>query len=108
MDTRDNPPALATLQTELPEVLVQTGGLISDWMQRSDTIVLSPCIDPRLPEIKAAREQGIEIIGDIELFTRYVNEPVIAITGSNGKSTVTTMVAEMAVVAGKKYKSAVT
>ena len=59
MDTRDNPPALATLQTELPEVLVQTGGLISDWMQRSDTIVLSPCIDPRLPEIKAAREQGI-------------------------------------------------
>ena len=104
MDTRDNPPALATLQTELPEVLVQTGGLASDWMLRSDTIVLSPGIDPRLPEIKKARQQGIEIIGDIELFIRYVNEPVIAITGSNGKSTVTTMVAEMAVVAGKKVQ----
>ena len=104
MDTRDNPPALATLQTELPEVLVQTGGLTNDWMLRSDTIVLSPGIDPRLPEIKKARQQGIEIIGDIELFIRYVNEPVIAITGSNGKSTVTTMVAEMAVVAGKKVQ----
>ena len=104
MDTRDNPPALATLQTELPEVLVQTGGLVNDWMLRSDTIVLSPGIDPRLPEIKIAQEQGIEIIGDIELFIRYVNEPVIAITGSNGKSTVTTMVAEMAVAAGKKVQ----
>ncbi len=104
MDTRKKPPCLATLQTELPEVLVQTGGLISDWMCRSDTIVLSPGVDPRLPEIKAAREQGIEIIGDIELFTRYINEPMIAITGSNGKSTVTTMVAEMAVTAGKNVQ----
>jgi len=104
MDTRDEPPGLATIQAELPEVLVQTGGLLRDWMLQSDVIVLSPGIDPRLPEIKAAREHGIEIIGDIELFTRYVREPVIAITGSNGKSTVTTMVAEMAVMAGKKIQ----
>ena len=104
MDTRKVPPALAALQKELPEVLVQTGGLVSDWMLRSDTIVLSPGVDPRLPEIRAAHEHGIEIIGDIELFTRYINEPVIAITGSNGKSTVTTMVAEMAVSAGKNVQ----
>jgi len=101
MDTRMQPPSLDIVQNELPEVLVQTGGLDSDLMLKSDTIVLSPGVDPRLPEIKAAREQGIEIIGDIELFTRYINKPVIAITGSNGKSTVTTMLAEMAVMAGK-------
>lgn len=104
MDTRDNPPGLETLQQEMPEVLVQTGGLVSDWMLKSDTIILSPGVDPRLPEIKSARDSGIEIIGDIELFTRYVDTPVIAITGSNGKSTVTTMLAEMAVTAGKQVQ----
>jgi len=101
MDTREHPPGLDIVQTELPEVLIQTGGLNRDVMLKSDSIILSPGVDPRLPEIRAAREQGIEIIGDIELFTRYVDEPVIAITGSNGKSTVTTMLAEMAVMAGK-------
>lgn len=101
MDTRKNPPGLDIVQKELPEVLVQTGSLNIDVMLKSDMIILSPGVDPRLPEIEAAREQGIEIIGDIELFTRHINEPVIAITGSNGKSTVTTMLAEMAVMAGK-------
>lgn len=104
MDTRDEPPALATLQSELPEVLVHTGGLSSDWLSKSDIIVLSPGVDPRLTEIKAAKAQGAEIIGDIELFARYVDAPIIAITGSNGKSTVTTMVAEMAVTAGKQIQ----
>ncbi len=104
MDTRETPPELATLQSEMPEVLVHTGGLIVDWLLKSDTIVLSPGIDPRLPEIKAAQEQGLNIIGDIELFQRYIHEPVIAITGSNGKSTVTTMIAEMAVSAGKQVQ----
>ncbi len=101
MDTRDQPPALATLQNELPEVLVHTGGLSLDWMLKSDVIVLSPGVDPRLPEIKAAKQHGVDMVGDIELFARYVKKPIIAITGSNGKSTVTTMVAEMATMSGK-------
>jgi UDP-N-acetylmuramoylalanine--D-glutamate ligase len=104
MDTRELPPYLDIVQNEYPEVLVQTGGLNLDLMLKSDIIVLSPGVDPRLPEIEAAREQQIEIIGDIELFIRYINEPVIAITGSNGKSTVTTMLAEMAVMAGKQVQ----
>lgn len=100
MDTREQPPALSTLQSELPEVLVKTGGLLRDWLLKSDTIVLSPGVDPRMPEIKDARDSGVEVVGDIELFTRYANAPIVAITGSNGKSTVTTMLAEMAVTAG--------
>ena len=104
MDTREQPPELSTLQAELPEVLVKTGGLLRDWLLKSDTIVLSPGVDPRLPEIKDAREAGVEIIGDIELFARYANAPIVAITGSNGKSTVTTMLAEMAVTAGKQVQ----
>ncbi|NQZ52905.1 MAG: UDP-N-acetylmuramoyl-L-alanine--D-glutamate ligase [Piscirickettsiaceae bacterium] len=104
MDTREQPPSLSIVQQELPEVLVNTGGLISEWMLKSDTIVLSPGVDPRLPEIKAARDAGIEIIGDIELFARHANASIVAITGSNGKSTVTTMIAEMAVTAGKQVQ----
>ncbi len=104
MDTRENPPSLTEVQTGLPQVLIKTGGLEVSWLLKADTLVLSPGVDPRIPEIKAAREAGIEIIGDIELFARYANAPVIAITGSNGKSTVTTMVAEMAVAAGKRIE----
>jgi UDP-N-acetylmuramoylalanine--D-glutamate ligase len=104
MDTREAPPSLTVIQTDLPEVLIKTGGLEAEWLLKADTLVLSPGVDPRTAEIKAAREAGIEIVGDIELFARYANAPVIAITGSNGKSTVTTMVAEMAVAAGKKIE----
>ncbi len=104
VDTRKRPPEMATLKQELPEVPVRTGELVSDWLFACDTIVLSPGIDSRLPAIKAACDAGIEVIGDIELFAHYANAPIVAITGSNGKSTVTTMVAEMAVTAGKKVQ----
>lgn len=102
MDTRELPPALQTLQQEHPEVLVHTGGLSAEWLQRADEIILSPGVDPRLPALQAAANAGIEIIGDVELFARYADAPVIAITGSNGKSTVTTLVSLMAQLAGRK------
>jgi UDP-N-acetylmuramoylalanine--D-glutamate ligase len=101
MDTRELPPSLSVLQQDYPEVIVKTGGLDRDWMMRADMIVLSPGVDPRLPEIVAAKAAGVEMVGDIELFARYANAPIVAITGSNGKSTVTTLLAEMAETAGK-------
>ena len=101
MDTRVEPPALTVLQQQHPEVVVKTGGLDVEWMKQADMIVLSPGVDPRLPEIVAAKEAGVEMVGDIELFARYANAPVVAITGSNGKSTVTTLLADMAEQAGK-------
>lgn len=104
MDTREQPPALSVLQTELPEVLVSTGGLDESIMLQADMIVLSPGVDPRLPEIVAAKQKEIELVGDVELFAREANAPVIAITGSNGKSTVTTLLGEMAVESGKKVQ----
>jgi len=104
MDTREQPPALAILQAEHPEVVVKAGGLDRTLMLQADMIVLSPGVDPRLAEIVAAQQAGIEIVGDIELFARYANAPIVAITGSNGKSTVTTLLAEMAIEAGKEVK----
>ncbi len=101
MDTREKPPALTTLQQDYPQVLIKTGGFDQEWLLQADMIILSPGVDPRLPEIRAAREAGIEMVGDIELFARYADAPVVAITGSNGKSTVTTLLALMAQLAGK-------
>ncbi len=104
MDTREQPPELATLQAEYPEVIVHIGGLESAWLLQAAVIVISPGVDPRLPEIVAAKQAGIEIIGDIELFARYANAPIVAITGSNGKSTVTTLLAEMVEQAAKTMR----
>jgi UDP-N-acetylmuramoylalanine--D-glutamate ligase len=104
MDTRDIPPGLEELQQEYPEVLIKTGKLDTNWLHQADTVVLSPGIDPRIPEIQQLKQAGISVIGDVELFSRFANAPVIAITGSNGKSTVTTLLAEMAITSGKQIK----
>ena len=101
MDTRDNPPCLPELQQSWPQVVVKTGQLDQNWLLRADKVLLSPGVDPRLPEIVAAKQAGVDVIGDIELFARHVNAPVIAVTGSNGKSTVTTLISEMASLSGK-------
>lgn len=105
MDSRSRPPALEVIQQEYPEILIKTGGFDADWMQQADMIVLSPGVDPRDEGIEAAKQSGVEIVGDVELFARYANAPVIAITGSNGKSTVTTLLADMAAEAGKECKA---
>ncbi len=104
MDTREIPPNLSELQQDYPEVIIKTGMLDTEWLKQADTVILSPGVDPRLPEIQAVRDAGISIIGDVELFSQFANAPVIAITGSNGKSTVTTLLAEMAQAAEKDIK----
>ncbi len=58
----------------------------------ADLIVASPGIALAHPSLSAAADAGIEIVGDIELFCREAQAPIVAITGSNGKSTVTTLV----------------
>ncbi|PHS25595.1 MAG: UDP-N-acetylmuramoyl-L-alanine--D-glutamate ligase [Methylophaga sp.] len=104
MDSREQPPALGILQQEHPEIIVKTGGFDASWLQQADMIVLSPGVDPRDEAIEAAKQSGVEIVGDVELFARFSNAPIVAITGSNGKSTVTTLLAAMAGEAGKNCK----
>jgi UDP-N-acetylmuramoylalanine--D-glutamate ligase len=69
---------------------------------QADLIVLSPGVDLHTAAIQQAIELGVHVIGDIELFAQFNTCPVIAITGSNGKSTVTHLVADMCKAAGKK------
>ncbi|WP_174848748.1 UDP-N-acetylmuramoyl-L-alanine--D-glutamate ligase [Yersinia artesiana] len=97
MDTRINPPGL----DKLPEnVERHVGDLNQQWLLDADLIVASPGIALAHPVLSEAAEAGVEIVGDIELFCRENQAPVVAITGSNGKSTVTTLVGEMAKAAG--------
>ncbi|MGK9172588.1 UDP-N-acetylmuramoyl-L-alanine--D-glutamate ligase [Yokenella regensburgei] len=97
MDTRTSPPGLDKLPEEVERHL---GGLNDDWLLSADLIVASPGIALAHPSLNAASEAGVEIVGDIELFCREAQAPIVAITGSNGKSTVTTLVGEMATSAG--------
>ena len=82
---------LSDLKNVHPEMEFATGDIPNNWNNRFETIVLSPGISKQEPWVKALRKLGKEVIGDIELFARAVGQPVIAITGSNGKSTVTTI-----------------
>jgi UDP-N-acetylmuramoylalanine--D-glutamate ligase len=100
-DSRDQPPALAEIQIELPDVALFLGGFDAQAFARAERIVISPGVSLDEPLLRKARQRGVEIIGDIELFARNATAPVVAITGSNGKSTVTTLVGAMARRAGK-------
>lgn len=95
-DSRDAPPGLAELQARLPDVAVFCGGFEPAAFARAEVLVVSPGISVQSPLVVEARARGAEVIGDIELFARFAGMPVLAITGSNGKSTVSSLLAAMA------------
>lgn len=100
MDSRENPPQAKALQTRHPQVELVTGAFHDEVLARAREIIVSPGVDTRAPVFQRARARGQTLIGEIELFARAVTAPVIAITGSNGKSTVTRMVDAMARAVG--------
>jgi len=101
-DTRENPPELATLRRDYPQVEVRCGELDVEFLCRADELYVSPGLALATPALQQAAARGVKLSGDIELFARHAKAPIIAITGSNAKSTVTTLVGEMAVAAGKR------
>jgi len=102
VDTRANPPELATLQAQYPEIEVRCGELDVDFLCRASELLVSPGLAVSTPALQAAAARGVKLSGDIELFAREARAPIVAITGSNAKSTVTTLVGEMAQAAGRK------
>ena len=100
LDTRTSPPNLEKIKTEFPNVKIELGELNPDTLLHCDEIILSPGVAIETPAIAIAKNAGIPVVGDIELFVRYAKAPIVAITGSNAKSTVTTLVGEMAKKAG--------
>ncbi len=103
-DSRAAPPQLEAARRELPDVPLFVDGFSMDAIDHCDQVVVSPGLSLRHPCLDRARRLGRPIIGDIELFARCADAPVIAITGSNGKSTVTALVGEMARAAGREVR----
>ncbi|MET0088552.1 MAG: UDP-N-acetylmuramoyl-L-alanine--D-glutamate ligase [Candidatus Thiodiazotropha sp.] len=99
-DSRETPPGLDALRRDYPDMALFLGGFQPEVFQAANQLVVSPGVPVSTPLIQVARESGSEVLGDVELFARAVRAPVVAITGSNGKSTVTTLVGEMARNAG--------
>jgi UDP-N-acetylmuramoylalanine--D-glutamate ligase len=100
VDSRTQPPQLPALHDEFPDVAVHTGGFAANVFARPGLLVVSPGVSLREPSIARALAAGHEAIGDIELFAQSARAPAVAITGSNGKSTVTALVGEMCRASG--------
>jgi len=94
-DTRELPPQLGKLNAEFDTVDFNARPLDMDAIGWADVLVVSPGLSIQQDIIQQAIDLGKTVLGDIELFARLADKPVIAITGSNGKSTVTTLVGEM-------------
>ena len=102
VDSRDLPPGMKTLKECFPDVELHTGEFKTELFTSARRIVVSPGVPMTEAALQKAKEHDVEITGDIDLFAHEVTAPVVGITGSNGKSTVTTLLAEMAKCAGIK------
>jgi UDP-N-acetylmuramoylalanine--D-glutamate ligase len=101
-DNRTSPPESAALGQLAPDVEMRFGVFDEALLDGASQIIASPGVSLREPFLMSAAARGIPIIGDIELFVREAKAPIAAITGTNGKSTVTTLVGLMANASGRR------
>ncbi|WP_370525872.1 MULTISPECIES: UDP-N-acetylmuramoyl-L-alanine--D-glutamate ligase [Methylococcus] len=100
MDSRIAPPGLQELREGFPDVPLFLGEFSRSALAAATHLVVSPGLSLELPEIRESRRRGVRVFGDLDLFACCVQAPVVAITGANGKSTVTTLVGLMAKASG--------
>jgi len=101
-DTRAEPPGAAALREQVPEAELRTGAFEPALLEGVAQVVISPGLPLRQPLVAEAARRGLPVVGDIELFALEAPAPVAAITGTNGKSTVTALLAEIANAAGRR------
>jgi UDP-N-acetylmuramoylalanine--D-glutamate ligase len=101
VDSRENPPNAAELKALLPAIQLTAGAFQAKDFETATHLIVSPGISLNESIIQSAIQKGAKIVGEIDLFACSTDKPIIAITGANGKSTVTTMVGEMGKAAGK-------
>jgi UDP-N-acetylmuramoylalanine--D-glutamate ligase len=105
VDTRKNPPGLAGLKKDVPAATTTLGEISDSQLNNVDQLVVSPGLPMDLPLLQAARAKQIPVLSDIDLFAAVALAPVIGITGSNGKSTVTSMLNDMVIEAGYRVRT---
>ena len=101
-DTRAAAPGVDELRRIVPDVQPVLGRPEPALLDGIARVVASPGIADRDPLLVAARERGIEVVSDIQLFVEHAQAPFVAVTGSNGKSTVTTLLGRMCAEAGRR------
>ena len=99
-DTRSTPPALDALRAALPDAEIRTGGFAESLLDGVDLVAASPGVPLATPLVQTAAARGLEVVGDVELFARFLarhpgGARIVAITGTNGKSTVTALAGRM-------------
>src|SRR5882672_1088793 len=104
-DSRAEPPELPALQALGARIEARVGGFDVRVLEGARQVVVSPGVSLEEPFLERARSAGLEIVGDIELFARAVQGPVVGVTGTNGKSTVTTLIARMAQAGGRRVRA---
>lgn len=104
-DTRAAPPQLAALAALDRDIPVRLGALDAQLLEDAVCVVVSPGVPLSGPFFTEARRRSLEIVGDVELFARAAAAPVVGVTGTNGKSTVTTLLAQMAQRAGMRVRA---
>ena len=98
-DSRENPPGHDKIPADVQQIF---GHLDTELLLQAEEIIISPGLDPKIPEIQAAIAKNIPVVSEIQILRRATDKPIVAITGSNAKSTVTTLVGLMAKDAGIK------
>ncbi len=102
VDTRRAPPGFKPFIMGYPGLQYHLGPWPPDLFDQMDQVVVSPGLPLTDPALQQAAAKGVELVGDVELFARQVKAPVLAITGSNGKSTVTRLLEAMLRTANKQ------
>ncbi|SOD39944.1 Mur ligase family protein [Nitrosovibrio sp. Nv4] len=111
-DTRTDPPCLGELKRALPRVRITVGSFAAETFAGLDLIAISPGVALADPFVRQAVKDGISVVGDVELFALAIAQPgmprpaILAITGSNGKTTVTAMAGAMVKAAGRDVEVA--
>ena len=100
IDSRANPPGLEALRAAQPQLQVELESLHPRWLEGVSQVVISPGLGLDIGIAAEARRRGIPLVSEIELFARAARAPIVAVTGSNGKSTVVTLVERMLAAAG--------
>lgn len=102
-DSRQSPPGLNAFRQEFPGHRLELGGFGEASLLAAESLVISPGVSLKTPAIARAMAAGVPVTGDIDIFSRVVTRPIVAVTGSNGKSTVVSLVAAIFKTAGIDY-----
>lgn len=101
-DSRNSLANLAAIEQEFPQAQLTLGALDKELLSQYQELIVSPGVSIQQPAIQYAVSQGVKVRGDIDIFAEHCQQPIVAITGSNGKSTVTSLVGEMLAATGLK------